>query len=160
MLTISFLVTGFVAMAQVKNDVLSQVDALLFDSRYAEAIQKIDQQANVNVDTQIRLMNKKAEALIGLGKYEDADKILQEAIGKCKDSKNNEVLKAITQSSLGYLHLNQGRFDQALEHLTAASATLQERGSPLETAQALTNLGSTYNSTGKYLQAEEQFQMA
>jgi CHAT domain-containing protein/predicted negative regulator of RcsB-dependent stress response len=160
LLTISFLITGFVAIAQVKNDVLSQVDALLFDSRYTEVIQKIDQQTNTNPDIQIRLMNKKAEALIGLGKYEDADKILQEAIGKCKDSKNNEVLKAITQSSLGYLHLNQGRFDQALEHLTAASATLQERGSPLETAQALTNLGSTYNSTGKYLQAEEQFQMA
>ncbi|WKZ58296.1 MAG: CHAT domain-containing protein [Cyclobacteriaceae bacterium] len=159
-LSFSLMLISLLVAGQVKNDIISQIDALLFDSRYTEAIQKIDQQTNGNVDTQIRLMNKKAEALIGLGKYEDADKLLQEAITKCKDSKNNKVLQAITQSSLGYLYLNQGKFDQALEQLTVASATLQERGSPLETAQALTNLGSTYNSTGKYLQAEEQFQMA
>lgn len=160
MLIISFLVSGFLVIGQVKNDVLSQVDALLFDSRYTEATQKIDQQTNANPEAKIRLLNKKAEALIGLGKFDDADNILQEAITQCKNLKNNEVLRAITQSTLGYLYLNQGRFDQALEQLTVASVTLQERGSPLETAQALTNLGSTYNSTGKYLQAEEQFQMA
>jgi len=139
---------------------INQVDALLFDSRYNEAIQKIDAFISKDLDTNILLANKKAEAQIGLGKFDDADKVLRDVLPKTNQSKNSALLSAITQSTIGYLYLNQGRYDLALEQLAEATTILQQTGNTLETAKALSNQGLVYNSTGKYLQAEEQLQMA
>ncbi len=139
---------------------ISQVDALLFGSRYNEAIQKIDAFSSTDLDTKILLANRKAEAQIGLGRFDEADKVLRDVLFKTNQSKNSAMLSAITQSTIGYLYLNQGRYDLAHEQLTEATTILQQTGNTLETAKALSSLGLVYNSTGKYIQAEEQLQMA
>ncbi|MBL7844706.1 MAG: CHAT domain-containing protein [Cyclobacteriaceae bacterium] len=160
-LIVILLLLGGVTLAQNTNKALiNQVDALLFDSRYQDAIQKIDQSTSKDIDLNVILANRKAEALIGLGKFDDADKVLRDVLSRTSQSKNSPLLSAITQSTIGYLYLNQGRYDLALEQLTEATTILQQTGNTLETAKALSNLGLVYYSTGKYLQAEEQLQMA
>ncbi|MBX2966207.1 MAG: CHAT domain-containing protein [Cyclobacteriaceae bacterium] len=157
-----FIMSCLPAFGQTKgqDDILNQVDTLLFDSRYAEAIRKIDLYPADNIDLIILLVNKKTEALMGLGKFDDAYLALREVLTKTSRAKNPALLSAITQSNIGYLYLNQARFDLALEQLTEAVTILQQTDNTLETAKALTYLGLVYNTTGKYLQAEEQFQMA
>lgn len=159
---VSILLFGFFdSIAQfVKSPVLEQVDALIFDSKYAEAIDAIDQFNTKDQDLTILLANKKAEAFIGQGKLEMANKILNEVLTSAGQSKNAAQLVAITKSNIGYLYLNQARFDLALNELTESARVLQQSGNVLETARTLSNLGLVYNSTGKYLQAREQFQMA
>lgn len=155
------LLTGFLVLAQTTNQsLLNQVEGLIFDSRFNEAIEKVDQAGVKDPDVTILLANKKAEALIGLGKLDEADEVLQSILTKISQSNNQSLLKAITQSNIGFLYLNQAKFEQSLKELSEATHSLQQTGNALETARALSNLGLVYNSTGKYLQAEEQFQMA
>ncbi|MBX2962715.1 MAG: CHAT domain-containing protein [Cyclobacteriaceae bacterium] len=158
--TIQLLLICAFAQAQSDSQIISQVDALLFDSRYQDAIQRIDQAGTRDIDTNIILANRKAEAMIGLGKFEEADKVLRDVLLKTRQSKNSSLVSAVTQSTIGFLYVNQGRYDLAIEQLTEATAILQQLNQPLETAKALSNLGLAYIGTGKYQQAEEQLQMA
>ncbi|MDH4057796.1 MAG: CHAT domain-containing protein, partial [Cyclobacteriaceae bacterium] len=102
----------------------------------------------------------KSVALIRLSRFDDANKVLAETLQKSKQSKDSSVLSAITQANIGFLYLNQGRNDLALDNLIQSTAALQQSGNSLERAQALAYLGQVYMSTGKYSQAEEQLQMA
>ena len=150
-------------VAQDKNSIdkiLEQIDNLLLDSKYEETIKLIDQTKPSDPSFEVQLKNKKSEALIRLGKYEEAAKILNETLNKINQIKNSGTLKASTLVNVGYLHLNQGRNDLAVETLTTAANTLQQSGNALETAQALSYLGQAYFNTGKYAQAEEQQLMA
>lgn len=157
----SLLLLSQAMQAQKTNQVLvNEVDALLVESLYQDAIRKIDQTSTKDTDTNIILSNRKAEALIGLGKFDDADKVLRDILPKTNQSKNSALLSAITQSTIGFLYVNQGRYDLAIEQLAEATAILQRMNQPLETAKALSNLGLAYIGTGKYQQAEEQLQMA
>lgn len=142
------------------NKVLDQINNLLLDSKYEETIQLIDQTKTTDAIFEVQLKNKKAEALIRQGKYEAANKLLTEVLEKINQLKSPLSLKASTLVNVGYLHLNQGRNDLAVETLTNAASTLQQSGNALETAQALSYLGQAYFNTGKYAQAEEQQLMA
>ena len=139
------------------------IDDLLFDARYTEAIQLIDADlAKQSKPAQIALLeNKKAEALIRLGKFDDAEKLLT-ATQQRSAQLNDPFLNAITQSNIGILRLNQGRYDLAEEALHQSIADFEKAGKSdgLDNAQALANLGLVYMSSGKYSQAEEQLQMA
>jgi CHAT domain-containing protein/uncharacterized protein HemY len=159
LLMVYWLIAGAQPATQVRA-FLNQVDELIDDSRYEDALQKIEQSTFTDPDISIALSNRKAEALIGLGRFDEANRLLNDVLVRSTQSKNAEFNKGLTQSGIGYLYLNQGRFDLALDQLTEAAAALQKSGNHLETARALTNLGLVYNSTGKYQQAEEQFQMA
>jgi CHAT domain-containing protein/tetratricopeptide (TPR) repeat protein len=139
--------------------ILSQIDNALFDSNYEETIKLVDQTKTTDVSFDVQLKNKKAEALIRLGKFEEADKLLKETTAKVAQLKNAGTLGAVTRANVGFLYLNQGRNDLAVENLTTALTELQNT-SNLETAQALSYLGQAYFNTGKYAQAEEQQLMA
>jgi CHAT domain-containing protein/Tfp pilus assembly protein PilF len=141
-------------------EILREVEGLLLDSRFEEAIRKIDQARILDYDVNILLANKKAEALIRFGKLEEANPLLRETLERTERSKNSIMLGAIVQSTIGFLYLNQGRNDLALETLMTSSGILQQTNGTLETAQALSYLGQVYISTGKYAQAEEQLQMS
>jgi CHAT domain-containing protein/Tfp pilus assembly protein PilF len=150
----------FVYAQKAEPEILQEIESLLLDSRFEEAIKKIDQTRTRDYDLNILLANKKAEALIRLGKLEEANPLLRETLARTEGSKNSILLGAIVQSTIGFLYLNQGRNDLALETLVASSGILQQTNGTLETAQALSYLGQVYISTGNYVQAEGQLQMS
>jgi len=142
------------------DQILVQIDNLLLDSKYDETIKLVDQTKTSDPFVDVQLKNKKSEALIRLGMYEEADKLLNETLEKINKIKNPGTLKASTLVHVGYLYLNQGRNDLAVQTLTNAATAFQQSGSSLEIAQALSYLGQAYFNTGKYTQAEEQQLMA
>ncbi len=139
---------------------MHQVDALMYDSKFDEAIQKIEQATFRDENVNLLLANKKSEALIRLGRFDEANIELQNTLTAVSQSKSAIHVGAVTQTTIGFLYLNEGRNDLALDILKTASSTLLQLGRSLETAQALAFLGQVYLSTGKYAQAEEQLQMA
>lgn len=159
LLYLIFLTTG-ITCAQTTQPDLEKLDQLLFDSKFNEVVELADQIKSENIDQRIIVENKKAEALIQLGKFEQSASLLDNLQNLAQRSKNPPALGAITQSTRGFLYLNQGRSDLALELLENAAITLNETGDPIYLARTLAYLGQAYSSTGKYAQAEEQLQMA
>jgi CHAT domain-containing protein/Tfp pilus assembly protein PilF len=141
----------------------TNIDDLILDARYDEALQLIDTDlAKQSSPAQTLLLeNKKAETLIRRGRFDDAEKILSSCQQRSAQL-NDRFITAITQSNLGFLRLNQGRNDLAEEALKQSLSEFDQAGKAegLENAQALANLGLVYMSSGKYSQAEEQLQMA
>lgn len=155
------LFTGSALSAQtIHHPEIQQIDQLLFDSKFDEAIEFADKFTADASELSILLANKKAEALIQLGKYEQASALCDEVHSRAQKSKKPAMLGAITLSTRGFLYLNQGQADQALELLEQASVTLNAENAPLYLARTLAYLSQAYSSTGKYAQAEEQLQMA
>jgi CHAT domain-containing protein/Tfp pilus assembly protein PilF len=103
------------------------------------------------------LQNKKAEALIHLGRFEEAEKTL-------RNLKQEEDLfhQGITHTNYGLLYMNQGRFDLAEQSLLEAISRFEntEKQETLEAAQAITNLGLVYNASGSYSKAKDQLMRA
>lgn len=145
---------------QKDSDLTERINNLLLDSRFQETIDLIDTESTRQT-TSVILENKKAEALTRLGKLGDAEKILANIQMKLT-TQPNDFLKAVTQTNIGFLQLNQGRNDLAEESLQNALIGFEKSGKPVSTeaAQALANLGLVYMSLGKYAQAEEQLHMA
>jgi len=154
---LTFIVSAYTTFAQ--NTL--RIDSLLLDSKYNQAIESIDRELGKTTadDKKILLQNKKAEALIGLGRFEDADVILKDAQAKAGQ---NLFIQGITLTTFGSLYLNQGRNDLALTTLQQALNNFEQAGksNTLEAAQALSTLGNLYRATGKFAQAEEQLTMA
>jgi CHAT domain-containing protein/Tfp pilus assembly protein PilF len=140
------------------------IDALLLDANYAEAITAIDRQlaqpSNSNAFATLKI--KKADALIRLGKFEEAGSIITEIEQELKNRPNAEILQAQALTARGNLHLNQGRNDLALEALDQALSLYEKtnNSSTLEAAQALSYLGQAYMNAGKNTQAEAQLREA
>jgi tetratricopeptide (TPR) repeat protein len=153
----------FVAVWCVGHSLLSQpiirkADSLLLNSEYEAALKLLNANSSTSDPaTRYIVENKKAEALTRLGKFDEAEKILNALNGNISPD-----LQGITKTNLGFLYLNQGRNDRALETLQQAIHDFEKanKGSGLEAAQAMTYLGLVYKSTGKHAQAEEQLLMA
>ncbi|QOI98352.1 MAG: CHAT domain-containing protein [Flammeovirgaceae bacterium] len=146
--------------AQNSQSASEQIDELLYDSKFEDAIAFADKFTGGTSEISILIGNKKAEALIQLGRYEQATALLDQLQSQAEKSNKPDALGAIVQSTRGFLYLNQGRSDLALELLENAVITLNETGDPLYQARAMAYLGQAYSATGKYAQAEEQLQMA
>src|SRR5688572_4187977 len=161
MLRSILLLSLLIISATVSAQNTKAIDSLLMDARLSEAVSLIDKElATAKTPEQsVRLQNKKAEALIGQGKFDQADKILKDAQ---RQDASNPFTQGITQTTTGLLYLNQGRNDLALTNLQTALDNFEKAGKPnsLEASQALSNLGNLYRTTGKYTQAEEQLNMA
>jgi CHAT domain-containing protein len=100
---------------------------------------------------------RKADSLISVTQYDQAEAILNTWA-----TRGTEFEKAITQTSKGFLYLNKGRYDLALENLQQALNRFQtsgKKGTP-EEAKCLSTIGLVYGSTRKYKQAEENHLMA
>ncbi len=100
---------------------------------------------------------RKADSLISVTEYDQAEAILN-----TWSSKGTEFEKAITQTSKGFLYLNKGRYELALENLQQALNRFQTSGKKgtAEEAKCLSTIGLVYGSTRKYKQAEENHLMA
>jgi CHAT domain-containing protein len=138
----------------------ASIDQYIQDANYSGAIALADASLAKATDaaTRVLLHAKKAEALIRLGRFEEASALLKTTT----PAADMPYLAGIVQTQLGLLYLNQGRNEQALEALQLAITRLEEAGraNGLETAQALSHLGNLYRATGKYTQAEEQLTVA
>lgn len=159
----STILSGLLLFTQLlwsQQRIITTADSLLLNSAYNEALSFLDENsAKADASLRYMIMNKKSEAYTRLGKYDEAEKIL-----KALDNQPtvSTALKAITKTNYGFLYLNQGRNDLALESLLLALAYFikENQGSTLDAAQAMTFLGLVYKSTNKQAQAEEQLQMA
>jgi CHAT domain-containing protein/Tfp pilus assembly protein PilF len=131
----------------------ANVDSLMLNAQYDLVLSAIPLQEG----DQVLLQNKKAEALIHLGRFEEAASTLQ-ALNK----NNNAFYDGIRLTNLGLLYMNQGRYDLAEVSLENAVAEFEKdgKGSGLEAAQAITNLGLVYNASGNYSKAKDQLMMA
>lgn len=153
-------ITVLLAVPARAQTEFERLDQFLFDSKFDEALEFADKIKIDNPDQHILIDNKKAEALIQLGRFDQALTVLEQSLANAEKSKRSAELKAITQSTLAFLYLNQGRSDLAIELLQNATTVLNEGGDPMYLARSLAYLGQVYSSTGKYAQAEEQLKMA
>src|SRR6478609_1719122 len=135
---------------------LKQIDELINASRYDEALAKVNQEITSSRDdnSSILLQNKKAELLILQGRLNDAESVLNPLKEKMSA---NAVTKAITLTNSGFLYLNKGRNDIALEQLHEALTLFQQSGNgeSKDAARCLSYLGSVYIASGKYNQAKD-----
>lgn len=138
---------------------LTTIDSLMLSASFEEVLTAISrlEQAGLPPDKGILLKNKRAEALIHLGRFEDAEKILNEQAGT-----GNSFFHAIRLSNSGLLYMHQGRFDLAEKSLLEAIRQFEADGNQasLEAAQAISYLGLVYNASGNYSRAQEQLSMA
>jgi len=148
--------------AQTTQDPVMRVNDLLLDSKFNETIALADQyltRTDLPSETIFSITAKKAEALIKLGQLNDA----QDLLAGCHfESDASTYSKAVILGAMGFLRLNQGRYDAAEETLKKAQGAFETAGkaNSLDAAQVIANLGLVYMSAGKYEQAEEQLQMA
>ena len=158
-LSISVILLAF-AMAGNAQDLTRSIDSLMFDSQFDQALVKVETilKSTSNQDQRVILENKKAEVLIRVGKFEEAERTLESIALRSLPS----YLAAITKANQGFLFLNQGRNDLALIKLQEALVLIEKENkqNSLEGAQLLSYLGNLYLATGKYAQAEEQVGMA
>ncbi len=133
--------------------VSSKIDSLSAIANYVEALLLVDDelQKTTNDIENSLLLNKKAQLLILQGKLTEAGTLLKGL------SSSNTYINAITLSNAGFLNLNRGRLDLALEDLQAALVQFQvsENSNGKEAANCLANIASVYLATGKNNQAEE-----
>ncbi len=151
---------SFAGISQQNNE-LAIVDSLLLDSRYQEAIQRID--ANLGTAKNPIILNlKKASALIRLGQLAYAEALLKKIQASVEQEKDVLYYNALIAMYYGSLYQNEGRNDLAIEQLQKAIKALEQdnRSSSLEAAEALAYLGNVYRTTGKFAEAEEQLQLA
>ncbi len=144
-LTVAF----YGSMAQ-KN--LVKIDSLVKVAAYKEALQFIRfEKTRAKNDSMSFLENSEAEILITQGNLNEAEQLLLTI------NISTPYLRAITQSTTGFLNLNKGRYDLANENLQTALATFQSIGKSdtKEAARCLANIASYYMATGKYNKAEE-----
>jgi CHAT domain-containing protein/TPR repeat protein len=138
--------------------ILKKVDSLISVANYEMAIDWLDLNPPdpKNHNEIAAHQNKKIEILLTQGQLEKAELLL----GQVKTT--DEFLQALTLSNIGYLNLNKGRYDLALENLQKAFSTFRvsEKASPLQLIQSFSRLASVYVATGKYTQAEEFESMA
>jgi tetratricopeptide (TPR) repeat protein len=131
---------------------LAKIDALINEANYSQALQLIESEINQADNSQLPfLQNKKAETQILQGDLINAEATL----GQIKNS--NAFAEAVTFSNFGFLQLNKGRYDLALEALQTSWNKFQsiEKQNTKDAAKCLANLALVYNTTGKSNQALE-----
>ena len=137
---------------------LQQIDALLVDAKYQAAVESANVALSRPNDEKALLLNRKAEGLIQLGAFNEAETVLTSA----EQSSRSPHEHAVTNTNYGLLYLNIGRNDLAQKRLEEALSLLddQQYTTTLDRAKALSYAGQLYNVLGKTTQAQEQLQMA
>jgi DNA-binding SARP family transcriptional activator/tetratricopeptide (TPR) repeat protein len=72
----------------------------------------------------------------------------------------DRAAEATALTSLGFVHLRQGRYQQASDHLRQALVLFRETGDQSGQARALGNLGSIDHQYGRYQQASDHLRQA
>ena len=162
----AFFVLVLLVITQLAHsqDILHKIDSLIMDSKYDQVISTVDEALRGTVESRrmVLLDNKKAESLISLGRYDEAEKLLDQIYALVSNNKLPDQYLAQTRTNEGFLELNKGRNDLAEEKLQSA-VSLLENAHEMNTAEAARTvniLGLVYLNTGKYNQAREQIQRA
>jgi CHAT domain-containing protein len=156
---IAVLLSSILAATVFAQKTIQVVDSLIVNAEFQKALAYVEEnESQTDPAVTALLQNKKAEVLIHLGKFQEAETLL-----KSLEQKNLSALTAgVTQTNLGFLFINQGRNDLALDALQHALRHFERanESNSIEASMALAHLGQVYKSTGKHEQAEEQLQMA
>ena len=144
----------FIGIAGFAQTVSGKLDMLTNEGRYEEAILAIDSLLVLDKDNTIGLVNRKALLHITLSHFDQAEKLLRDLLS---GQSLNDFSRATTMSSFGYLQLNKGDFDAALETLQKSQSIFAQAGkeNTIEAAHCLSFLGTLYSATGKMKQAED-----
>jgi CHAT domain-containing protein len=136
------------------------IDSLIMNSQFPQVLNLVDERLPEFsfAGDKVILENKKAEALISLEKFNEAESLLDNVLLECKNKLLSSFYTAITTVNIGFLYLNKGRNDLAEERLSEALRQFESSGgvNSIEAARSLNFLGLVYMNTGKYNQAEEQ----
>ncbi len=147
----------FLAQGCVLAQNASSIDQKMNDGNYAGALQEVETQLlQANGTQQLVLQNKKVQLQILLGSLDEAEATINQIVAA------DVFGEAITLSNLGYLQLNKGRFDLAVETLQLAWGKFQvaQKQSTAEAADCLSRLSQVYRTQGKQNQALEFETMA
>jgi CHAT domain-containing protein len=149
LISLYLLLMGGICLAQSET---IQLDRLVYEGNYPEAIQEIEVLLASNTGDAAVLKNRKALLFISMGQFAEAEKLLRQEL---TNNTVDDFQRAILLSSSGFLNLNRGSFDQALENLTKAQQLFVKSGkeNTVEAAQGLSYIGQLYYSTAKYNQA-------
>ena len=146
------------------QQLLPLLDSLVMDSKYLQVADLADSaiRSAASPAEKAVLENKKSEALIGLGKFSEAESLLNDLRREISQDRLSSRYMALTETNTAFLNLNTGRNDMAEENLQSAISHFRENHNEnsLEAARALNLLGLVYMNTGKYNQALEQMQRA
>lgn len=137
-----------------QDEFADELKQLLYNARYDEILE-LTASYSENKPGYNKVINIRAEALILLQKHTEAEQLLLNELQRTASAEE----RGNTLATSGFLYLNQGRTDKAMEALQQALSLLENAGQLLR-ARTLAFLGQLYNSTGKYAQAEEQLQVA
>lgn len=128
-------------------------DTLIDQAQYEDALTFLDNELQSKPDDG-KVLLVKADVFIRLGRFQEAA----------------DILTKLTPSSVGgrvftlrgFLYLNQGRTDLAIEEVNKALAEFQQQSQSesLLAAEAMAVLGSAYLQLGRTAQAEEHIQAA
>lgn len=154
LVAVSFILPGLFVRAQ---HTFETIDSLIINASFEEALKLTESTDLQKTEDRVLLLNKKVEALIGMGRLSDAQEVLSGML-----SVTDPFLNAITETNRGALLMHQGRNDLAIEKLEGAFQQFSslDKGNTLEAAETMTLLGLVYKFTGKHSQAEEQMRMA
>ncbi|MFM7856523.1 MAG: CHAT domain-containing protein [Flammeovirgaceae bacterium] len=147
---VSLVFVGAAVNAQLTAS--STFEKLMTNGQYAEALQETNEQlARMPPSQLVFWQNQKAQLQIILGAYNDAEATLNQI--KPVDAFD----EATTLSTKGFLQLNKGRFDLAVEALQHSWDKFQsaQRQSTREAAACLSSLSQVYRTLGKQNQALE-----
>ena len=106
LLLVIILVVFSSSLRAQQSSVLNACDSLLLDAQYQKVINLVDAQSETSPEIALRLQNKKIEALIRLGKFDEAGSQLNSVQSKITD--NEGFLKALTLANEGLLDMNKG----------------------------------------------------
>lgn len=128
-------------------------DSLIREGNYKAALQWINRQPEEMRKT---LRYERAGAFISLGNYTEAAPLVETLVS---ESDGNSGASADAYALRGFLNMNTGRNDLALEDLTRGLSLYAASGRAESPKAAICHsyLGTLYYNTGKYRQAEDQF---
>lgn len=135
---------------------LVAIDSLLLNADYQQALTLLAASPASSSRDTVLLRNKKVEALIGLGKLNEAASVMASI------QTTDTFLEMVTQTNRGRLFMHQGRNDLAITVLLSTIQGLEEinHATSPEAANAITLLGLVYKFSGKHALAEQQMQRA
>ncbi|MBS1949936.1 MAG: High-affnity carbon uptake protein Hat/HatR [Cytophagales bacterium] len=138
---------SWIALSSLGQTLEQRINQMILHADYDQALKTIRSQPQ----SSDALKNKEAEALMGLGKLNEAASLLS------KINSDDAFIQATVQNNLGYLNLLRGRSDLAQDHFEKARdqfGQLGQQHTP-ESATCFSNLSLLYWSVGRLSQAEE-----
>jgi tetratricopeptide (TPR) repeat protein len=147
------------------NALLTQSDEKVNEGHFVEAIQTLREALELAIEVDgdqtpdiAHIKNKLADALYQSGAYEEAEKVVREALELIQDifddveGEERYLILFRSRTLLGTLHREQGRYDKAERELKRVlQESIEIYGEEHEqTSDAMNNLAIVYKYTAKF----------